>query len=535
MLDAMRSNARSSLIVVLFAAIIVTFIFSFGRGSSGFRTKTPETWAAKVNGETVAYTELQQAYARRFKQASEQRGGKYTTDNAKQDNLKSEALKGIVDQELLAQQAQEMGIVVSDEEVADTIAKSPQFQQDGKFDFDYYKRLIENGYGMSIPKFEASVRRDLMRGKVIEAVLNGATVSDDEVKTFFIAQNEGAKMQYVKFTSFMFRDEAKATDAEADEYAKTHQKEIDEAYKKEEKTRWTQGQAVKVRAITVPVPPGATPDLEKAASARMDAAYAEVKAGKDFAEVAKTKSEDSTTKLQGGDLGFISKGGSAYGRQLEEQALKLKVGEISPIFRDRTGFHVLKAEELRAEHVQPLAEVQRQIAKDQLAAKKAGEVAKKKAEEALAKVKGGGNLEELFPGKKQEPGKFDFSSFMKPQAQTTDTFHPMGGYVPGVGLVPKLSAAVFSLNDAGATPPAPVEDGDAFYVFKIVSRERADLSKMTADEKGKLRERLENQRKNEVYTSFIARLRKNSKIVENEAALSYDQSASHETYNPDDY
>ena len=80
MLDAMRTNARSSLIVVIFAAIIVTFIFSFGRGSSGFRTRTPETWAAKVNGETVAYTELQQAYARRFRQASDQRGGKYTTD-----------------------------------------------------------------------------------------------------------------------------------------------------------------------------------------------------------------------------------------------------------------------------------------------------------------------------------------------------------------------------------------------------------------------------------------------------------------------
>ena len=29
----------------------MTFIFSFGRGSSGFRTRTPETWAARVNGE----------------------------------------------------------------------------------------------------------------------------------------------------------------------------------------------------------------------------------------------------------------------------------------------------------------------------------------------------------------------------------------------------------------------------------------------------------------------------------------------------
>jgi peptidyl-prolyl cis-trans isomerase D len=535
MLDAMRSNARSWMTGTLFAAIIVTFIFSFGRGSSGFRTHTPETWAAKVNGETVAYSELQQAYARRFRQASDQRGGKYTTEQAQQDNLKSESLKGLVDQELLAQQAGELGIVVGDDEVAKTIMTSPQFHQEGKFDEAYYRRLVENGYGMSVVKFEESLRRDLLRAKVVEAILNGAVVSDDEAKAFWTAQNESAKVQYVKFTGFMFRDQSKATDAEADEYAKTHQKEIEEAYKKEEKTRYTQPPAVKVRAVTVPVPPGATADQEKQASARMDAAYAEVKGGKDFAEVAKAKSEDSTTKLQGGELGFISRGGSAYGKALEEQALKLKAGEISPIFKDRTGFHVLKAEELRPERSQPLSEVQRQIAQEKLAGKKSLEVAKKNADEALAKLKAGEDLQTLYPGKKQEPGKFDFQALLKPQAQETESFHPMGGYVPGIGLAAKLSAAVFAITEAGATPAAPVEDGDTYYVFKVTARQRADAAKFTDEEKKKIRERLENQRKNEVYTSFVERLRKSAKIVENGAALSYDQRASQETYNPDDY
>src|SRR4051812_30177725 len=141
MLDVMRSNAKSSLIALIFGAIILTFIFSFGRGSSGFKTRVPETWAARVNGEAVAYTELQQAYARRFRQASDQRGGKYTTENAKQDGLKKETLKALVDQELLAQQAGDLGIVVSDDELAKTIYESAQFKQDGKFDEQYYTRL----------------------------------------------------------------------------------------------------------------------------------------------------------------------------------------------------------------------------------------------------------------------------------------------------------------------------------------------------------------------------------------------------------
>ena len=226
MLDVMRSNAKSSLIALIFGAIILTFIFSFGRGSSGFRTRTPETWAAKVNGELVTASDFAQAYANRFRQMSAMRGGKYTTDNAKQDNLKTETLKGLVDQELIAQQADDLGIRVSDAEVADAIARSPQFQQDGAFNFDYYKRLVENGYGMSIKRFEEAYRRDLLRGKVVQAAIAGANVSDDEVKAAYAAQHESAAISWVRFNPFMFRDAATATDAEAEEYMKAHGEEI---------------------------------------------------------------------------------------------------------------------------------------------------------------------------------------------------------------------------------------------------------------------------------------------------------------------
>src|SRR5437660_6356597 len=106
MLDVMRSNAKSTLIAVIFGAIIISFVFSFGRGSTGFRTRTPETWAARVNGDLVTASDFTQAYASRFRQTSAQRGGKYTTENAKSDDLKKNTLKGLVDQELIAQQAQ---------------------------------------------------------------------------------------------------------------------------------------------------------------------------------------------------------------------------------------------------------------------------------------------------------------------------------------------------------------------------------------------------------------------------------------------
>src|SRR3989442_13573911 len=121
-------------------------------------------------------------------------------------------MRSLVDQELIAQQAKDLGIVVTDQELSEGIAKSPQFQQDGKFDFDYYKRLVENGYGMSVPRFEEAWRRDMLRAKVVQAILAGANVSDDEIKAWYQSQHESAAVSDGKLKACKFRDKATAPD-----------------------------------------------------------------------------------------------------------------------------------------------------------------------------------------------------------------------------------------------------------------------------------------------------------------------------------
>jgi len=534
MLDVMRSNAKSSMIVIIFGALIFVFIFSFGRGSSGWKAAGSESWAARVNGDLVTAGDFVQAYSNRFRQMSAMRGGKYTTDNAKQDDLKKTTLDSLVDQQLIAQQADELGIVVTDQEVADAIARSPQFQQDGKFDFDYYKRLVENGYGMSISRFEEAYRRDLLRAKVVQAAIAGAAVSDEEVKAAWVAQHEGAAVSYVRFNAFMFRDKATANEADGQQYAKDHPDEIQKKYTDDLATRWTQPAAVKVRVITASLKPGASADEEKAARDRIDAGLAEVKSGKDFAAVAKERSDDPS-KANGGDLGFVARGQSAYGKTLEEEAQKLKPGQLSEVFKDRSGFHLLQGVQQRAARVQPLDEVRQQIAQELVKAQKAKELARQKAEEALAQLRSGKELKELFPEKKSSAGQFDFSSFTTPQTADTEVFHPSGGYVPGIGQAPKLSAAVFALTQPGALPPAPIEEGDTWYVFKLKSRERADPAKLDAAEMKTLRERLVQQKQNELYSKWIEALRKKARIVENQNVLAYDTGGRGEQVAPDDF
>jgi peptidyl-prolyl cis-trans isomerase D len=289
-----------------------------------------------------------------------------------------------------------------------------------------------------------------------------------------------------------------------------------------------------VRVITVSLKPGASGADEQAARGRIDAAVAEIKGGKDFAEVAKEKSDDPS-KANGGELGFVAKGQSPYGKTLEDEALKLKPGAMSEVFKDRSGFHVLKGEEERAQRVQPLDEVKHQIALDLVKAQKAKELAKQKADETLAQLRAGKELKDLFAEKKSAPGQFDFSSFTTPQTADTEVFHPAGGFVPGVGQAPKLSAAAFAMTQPGALPAAPVEEGDTWYVFKLKSRERADMSKLDAVESKTLRDRLVTQKQNELYSKWIEGLRKKSRIVENPEILSYETGNRAEQYSPDDY
>jgi parvulin-like peptidyl-prolyl isomerase len=84
----------------------------------------------------------------------------------------------------------------------------------------------------------------------------------------------------------------------------------------------------------------------------------ELQAGKDFAELAKAKSQDIGSAEKGGDLGTLKHGQTA--REFEDEAFRLKEGELSPVIKTEYGYHVLKGG-ARATVVQPFGEVKDRI------------------------------------------------------------------------------------------------------------------------------------------------------------------------------
>ncbi len=74
-----------------------------------------------------------------------------------------------------------------------------------------------------------------------------------------------------------------------------------------------------------------------------------LKAGKDFAELARKYSEDPGSASHGGDLGWVKKG--VFYPEFEAAAFALSEGEISPVVESPVGFHIIQLLEKRGEAI----------------------------------------------------------------------------------------------------------------------------------------------------------------------------------------
>ena len=84
----------------------------------------------------------------------------------------------------------------------------------------------------------------------------------------------------------------------------------------------------------------------------------QLKAGKDFSEIAKEKSTGPSA-AQGGDLGYLSKG--TIIPEIEEVVFALELEELSEVIKTDFGFHILKITEKKTETIKVLEEVKEDI------------------------------------------------------------------------------------------------------------------------------------------------------------------------------
>jgi peptidyl-prolyl cis-trans isomerase D len=165
--------------------IIVTFLF-FGIYPAGDGRGV----AATVNGDVISATEVNRVYRNLYETYRQIFKDQFTDVMAK--NLRSQALRELVQSRLLIQEAARIGIRVSDDEVRSSIMRIPAFSPKGTFDKATYERYLD--YVNQKPSsFEEMQRESLLKQKMERIIEEGVDVTDEEARAAYASRSPKAR------------------------------------------------------------------------------------------------------------------------------------------------------------------------------------------------------------------------------------------------------------------------------------------------------------------------------------------------------
>ncbi|MHB8735395.1 MAG: peptidylprolyl isomerase [Terriglobales bacterium] len=383
-------------------------------------------------------------------------------------------LNQMVAQKALVQEARRLGLTVSQDELVQTLKKNPALFPNGQFvGQDRYAQFVSDQYQLSVPVYEQLLRDDLEVQKLQRIVTDGVRVTSAEVQQEFQRRNEKAKIDYVALHAADLVKEVKVTPEALAAYYQ--QNEI--RYRSPERRKLdvfladtTQfaarvqvsdnqvAQFYQANAANYSTPErvkashilfktvGLTPAAATAIKQKAEEVLKQVRAGGDFAALAKKYSEDPGSAVNGGELGFFTRGRMV--KAFEDAAFTLQPGQVSDLVQTEYGFHIIKVEAHEAARTQPLAEVHDQIVQ-QMKTQKALDLAQTAAQQVR---------DALSRDPKAVPATVAQQSGVEyiatPPISRTDP-------ITGVGVNPEFAAAAFSTSPGGLTQAIKVAQGFA--------------------------------------------------------------------------
>ncbi len=134
---------------------------------------------AVVGDKEVPLADLQNEYSNLYSQYQNMFGGKFTQEMAEQFKLEQAALQRVVQKYLFLNYADDLGLMTTDEEVAQELVQIEAFQKDGKFDKDTYLQVLKQNR-RTASEFEKQLKQDLLISK-IQKIFSFETL-DEEIE-----------------------------------------------------------------------------------------------------------------------------------------------------------------------------------------------------------------------------------------------------------------------------------------------------------------------------------------------------------------
>jgi peptidyl-prolyl cis-trans isomerase D len=504
------------------AALAVLFALQWGPGSQGCDARiTDEETAATVNGKPIPIKEFARAYSQ---QADNFRRQGVPSEMLKQFGIHKQVIDQLVNTELLSQAAESRGLTTNDDELKKVLKDIPVFQKvpdDGgvpRFDKESYSNYVRNYEMTTEPKFEDKLRRQLAAQKLLELVENSVAVSEEEVKAKYLKDGDTARVTFVRFTPAMFSEKvAQPKQADVDAWAKANEAAI-AAHYEQNKFSYFQQEKVKASQILLKVPPDADDAKKAELKQRIENVRKDiVENKKPFADLAKAVSEDLETREKGGDLGYVER--LSLPGAFADLLFALQPGEVTQPVETPMGWFIGTISEKKAPEQKPLDSVKKDIAAQLYVKEKAKALAQAEADKALALVKTGKTLAELFPATKTDSGSnpFAFAAETKPEAKETGEFSSSLDAMPQLGVDPALKKTIFEMKAARLIDRV-VASGDALLLINLDERKQPNDDDF-AKQKAQLTVESVKGKQFEVREAFLKALKQSGQVVTNDQAI----------------
>jgi len=261
----------------------------------GCKRATPDNVAATVNGRTITYAELDKKYQSTFMSS---------TERPSDDQMaiqKLEVLRSLVDNEIMLQRAEKLGLMATDADVESkfTELKAPYTQE------EFQRQLASTK--MTVEDMKQQLKRDLSVQKLFsKEITSHISISDRDVTDFYNTNK----------TSFNFPEP-------------------------------------QIHLAQIMVTPNPDPNVrnlksdkaqnEEQARKKIEMLMARLKQGEDFAQLAQNFSEETTSAPNGGDLGFVPESALEKANpELRKAIQTASPGQVTGVVHTAEGYRVFK-------------------------------------------------------------------------------------------------------------------------------------------------------------------------------------------------
>jgi peptidyl-prolyl cis-trans isomerase SurA len=387
--------------------------------------------AAVVNDEVITRNELEERLRFAMRQLREQ-----GTPPPPRETLEKQLLERMVSDRVQLQFAKETGLRVDDVELDRAIGR---IAQDNKLSPQQLRQVLQKD-GIPFNKFREDIRSEIIMTRLREREVDTKIVVTESEIDNFLALQQRADVE--------------------DDYNVSH--------------------------ILVVVPENASPEQIQTRRARAEEAYAQLKKGADFRQVAAAFS-DAPDALQGGNMGWRQ---SSRLPTIFTEALKpLRGGELSPILRSANGFHILRLNDRRGGGAPVI--VQQTHARHILL----------KTNELVSENEARSRLLAL---KERLDNKADFAALARAHSEDASATKggDLGWLLPG-DTVPEFERAMTLLKPGEVSPPVQTPFG--WHLIQVLERRSEDMSK----ERQRLaaRQALRARKSDEAYQEWVRQLR----------------------------